>query len=1021
MREFNLSSWALKNRSIIVYLMLVMTAAGVIAYFRLGRSEDPTFIIKTMVVQAAWPGASVEDTLKQVTERLERKLQETPKLDFLRSFTSAGRTTIFVNLLGSTTADEVPDIWYDVRKSIGDIRHTLPQGIVGPGFNDDFGDTFGTIYGFTADGFTHRELRDYVEDIRSRLLNVPDVSKIEILGAQDEKIFVEFSMKELAGLGIDRNALISALQAQNIVRPAGTIQTGFETLALRVSGAFRSEQDVAAINFAAGGRMLRLSDIAQIRRSFADPPQPLFRVDGKPAIGLAIAMRDGGDILTLGKNIEKAIADITAELPIGITPIRVADQAVTVKSAISEFTGSLWQAIAIILAVSFISLGVRPGLVIALAIPLTLAIVFSIMKLTGIDMQRISLGALIIALALLVDDAMTTTDAMLTRLALGDDKVAAGTFAFRTYAFAMLTGTLVTIAGFVPVGFAASSAGEYTFSLFAVVGIALIVSWFVAVLFAPLLGIALLKSPKAGQGSEPSRVVRGYQQFLELAIRGKWVTLPLTLALFIASFLALPLVPRQFFPSSDRPELMVDLGLPQNASIHASDTMARQFDAVLKDDPDVARWSTYVGRGAIRFYLPLNVQLPNDFFSQSVIVAKDVAARERLRVKLENALAKDFPNAISRVYPLELGPPVGWPIQYRVSGPDLSQVRETALKLAQIIAGNPLATHVNFDWMEPERQVAVRIDQDEARLLGVSSQSLASVLNTVISGTAVTQVRDDIYLVDVVARATDEQRVSLANLRTLQVPLPSGRTVPLSQFATFEYKQDFPLVWRRDRVPTLTVQADVRPGTLPETVVTALAPAIDAMARTLPRSYSIATGGTVEESQKSQASVIAIVPAMLLIMFTALMFQLGSFQRLLIVLSVAPLGLIGVVGALLLFGQPLGFVAILGILALIGMITKNAVILIGQIESERSQGKDIHRAAVDAGTARFRPIMLTAVSTVLGMIPIAPTVFWGPMALAIMGGLLVATLLTLIFLPTLYVTWFNWAERAPLKPADAPT
>lgn len=1021
MREFNLSSWALKNRSIIVYLMLVMTAAGVIAYFRLGRSEDPTFIIKTMVVQAAWPGASVEDTLKQVTERLERKLQETPKLDFLRSFTSAGRTTIFVNLLGSTTADEVPDIWYDVRKSIGDIRHTLPQGIVGPGFNDDFGDTFGTIYGFTADGFTHRELRDYVEDIRSRLLNVPDVSKIEILGAQDEKIFVEFSMKELAGLGIDRNALISALQAQNIVRPAGTIQTGFETLALRVSGAFRSEQDVAAINFAAGGRMLRLSDIAQIRRSFADPPQPLFRVDGKPAIGLAIAMRDGGDILTLGKNIEKAIAEITAELPIGITPIRVADQAVTVKSAISEFTGSLWQAIAIILAVSFISLGVRPGLVIALAIPLTLAIVFSIMKLTGIDMQRISLGALIIALALLVDDAMTTTDAMLTRLALGDDKVAAGTFAFRTYAFAMLTGTLVTIAGFVPVGFAASSAGEYTFSLFAVVGIALIVSWFVAVLFAPLLGVALLKSPKAGQGSEPSRVVRAYQQFLELAIRGKWVTLPLTLALFIASFLALPLVPRQFFPSSDRPELMVDLGLPQNASIHASDTMARQFDAVLKDDPDVARWSTYVGRGAIRFYLPLNVQLPNDFFSQSVIVAKDVAARERLRVKLENALAKDFPNAISRVYPLELGPPVGWPIQYRVSGPDLSQVRETALKLAQIIAGNPLATHVNFDWMEPERQVAVRIDQDEARLLGVSSQSLASVLNTVISGTAVTQVRDDIYLVDVVARATDEQRVSLANLRTLQVPLPSGRTVPLSQFATFEYKQDFPLVWRRDRVPTLTVQADVRPGTLPETVVTALAPAIDAMARTLPRSYSIATGGTVEESQKSQASVIAIVPAMLLIMFTALMFQLGSFQRLLIVLSVAPLGLIGVVGALLLFGQPLGFVAILGILALIGMITKNAVILIGQIESERAQGKDIHRAAVDAGTARFRPIMLTAVSTVLGMIPIAPTVFWGPMALAIMGGLLVATLLTLIFLPTLYVTWFNWAERAPLKPADAPT
>jgi len=678
---------------------------------------------------------------------------------------------------------------------------------------------------------------------------------------------------------------------------------------------------------------------------------------------------------------------------------------------------SLWQAIAIILAVCFISLGMRPGLVIALAIPLTLAIVFSMMQMTGIDMQRISLGALIIALALLVDDAMTTTDAMLNRLALGDDKVAAGTFAFRTYAFAMLAGTLVTIAGFVPVGFAASSAGEYTFSLFAVVGIALVVSWFVAVLFAPLLGVALLKVPAGGEQSEPSRIILWYQQLLELAIRAKWVTLPLTLALFIASFLALPLVPRQFFPSSDRPELMVDLGLPQNASIHASETMARRFDAVLKDDPDVARWSTYVGRGAIRFYLPLNVQLPNDFFAQSVIVAKDVAARERLRSKLEEVLAKDFPNTISRVYPLELGPPVGWPIQYRVSGPDLAQIREIALRLAGIIAKNPQATHVNFDWIEPERQVGVRIDQDEARLLGLSTQSLASVLNTVLSGTPVTQVRDDIYLVDVVARATDDERVSLASLRTLQVPLPGGRTVPLSQFATFEYKQDFPLVWRRDRVPTLTVQSDVREGTLPETVVTALAPAIAALAKELPRPYSIATGGTAEESRKSQASVIAVVPAMILIMLTVLMMQLGSFQRLLIVLSVAPLGLIGVVGALLLFGQPMGFVAILGILALIGMITKNAVILIGQIESERAQGKDIHQATVSAGTARFRPIMLTAVSTVLGMIPIAPTVFWGPMALAIMGGLLVATLLTLIFLPTLYVTWFGWSEANSPKQA----
>ena len=672
----------------------------------------------------------------------------------------------------------------------------------------------------------------------------------------------------------------------------------------------------------------------------------------------------------------------------------------TVKSAIAEFMTSLWQAVAIILAVSFISLGVRPGLVIALAIPLTLAIVFSVMELTGIDMQRISLGALIIALALLVDDAMTTTDAMLTRLAQGDDKVQAATFAFRTYAFAMLAGTLVTIAGFVPVGFAASSAGEYTFSLFAVVAIALIVSWFVAVIFAPLLGVAILARPRRPCSRRARQSLSRLSRLPDAGHAGQMADDPAhRWALFVASFLALPLVPRQFFPSSDRPELLVDLSLPQNASIFASETVAQRFDAALKGDPDVARWSTYVGRGAIRFYLPLNVQLPNDFFAQAVIVAKDVAARERLRVKLEKILAEEFPSVVGRVYPLELGPPVGWPVQYRVSGPDLAKVREIALKLARIVAKDPQAVHTNFDWIEPARQVRIRIDQDEARLLGLSSQALASVLNTVISGSPITQVRDDIYLVDVVARATDEQRVSLETLRTLQVPLPSGRTVPLSQFATFDYEQEYPLVWRRDRVPTLTVQADVTPGTLPETVVSALAPAVDALAKSLPPSYRIAVGGTVEESQKSQASVIAVVPAMLLIMLTVLMFQLQSFQRLFLVLSVAPLGLIGVVAALLLSGKPLGFVAILGILALIGMITKNAVILIGQIEAERAQGKDVRQAAIDASSARFRPIMLTAISTVLGMIPIAPTVFWGPMAFAIMGGLLVATILTLVFLP----------------------
>jgi multidrug efflux pump subunit AcrB len=1007
MTGLNLSEWGLKHRSLVVYAMMVAVITGCLAYFRLGRNEDPSFVIKTMVVQAAWPGATAEETMKQVTERLERQLQETPHLDFLRSFTRAGLVTIFVNLKGSANARQVSDTWYEVRKSIGDMRHTLPAGVVGPGFNDDFGDTFGIVYGFTSDGFAQRELRDYVEDIRSRLLQVPDVSKIELLGAQDEVIFVEFSKQELATLGVDRAALLAALQSQNIVRPSGVIQTGKENISVRVSGGFQSEQDIAGVNFVAGGRTIRLSDIAQVRRAYVDPPQPMFRVNGQPAIGLAIAMRDGGDILALGTNIKKVMAQITADLPIGIEPSLVADQAVVVGSAIGEFMTSLLQAVAIILVVSFISLGVRPGLIIALAIPLTLAIVFPIMEIARVDMQRISLGALIIALALLVDDAMTTTDATLNRLAQGDSKVDAATFAYRSHAFAMLAGTLVTIAGFIPVGFAASSAGEYTFSLFAVVAIALLVSWLVAVIFTPLLGVVILVPPTQTGSAEPGRVFRFYRSFLTLAMRAKWLTIAISLALFVASVLALPLIPRQFFPSSDRPELLVDLSLPQNASIYASETAAKRLDAALGGDPDVHHWSTNVGRGAIRFYLPLNVELPNDSFTQAVVVAKDVATRERLHVKLDRLLAEEFPAAVSSVSPLGLGPPVGWPLQYRVGGPDVEQVREIALKVGQILASDPRTKSINFDWMEPERQLRIYVDQDEARRLGLSSQAISSVLNTVISGAVVTQVRDDIYLVNVVARAVDEQRVSLSNLRTLQVPLPGGQTVSLSQFATFGYHQENPLIWRRDRVPTLTVRADIGGGTLPGTVVDALSPAIDKLRKTLPASYDVAVGGTVEESQKSQASVLAVVPMMLFVMFTVLMIQLQSFPRLLMVVSVAPLGMIGVVAALLLSGRPMGFVTILGVLALLGMISKNAVILISQIDAERAEGKSPWEAAVDASSSRFRPIMLTAVSTVLGMIPIAPTVFWGPMAVAIMGGLLVATVLTLVLLPTLYVTWFG--------------
>ncbi len=925
----NLSAWALRHRSFVIYLMIAACIGGIMSFVRLGRNEDPAFVIKTMVVSAAWPGASLNDTKLQVTERLERTLQETPHLDFLRSFTSPGRTTIFVNLKGATPASEVPDTWYHVRKSIADMRSTLPAGIVGPGFNDEFGDTFGIIYGFTADGFTHRELRDHVEAIRSRLLQVPDVSKIEILGAQDERIFVEFSMQQLATLGIDRTALINALQAQNLVSPSGTIQTGQEKLILRVTGAFNSEQDILDVNFVAGGRLIRLRDIATVHRGFADPPQPLFRVNGEPAIGLAIAMREGGDILALGKNVAQAMKEVTADLPLGINPILVANQPEVVDHAIGDFTESLWQAIVIIMVISFISLGVRPGLVVALSIPLTLALVFPIMQLWGIDLQRISLGALIIALSLLVDDAMSTIDVMTTRLNLGDSKEIAASYAYKTLAAAMLTGSFVTAAGFVPIGFAASSAGEYTFSIFAVVSIALILSWVVAVLFAPLLGVALLKPQKI---KPPGRFMIGFRRFLAGAMRLRWITIGVTVAAFVASIAALPLVPRQFFPPSDRPDLLVDLRLPQNASIYATEQVAEGVDAMLKGDPDVDHWSTYVGRGAIRFYLPLAVELPNDFFAQAVVVAKDVAARNRLHTRLEKEIADKFPAVVNRVSPLGLGPPVGWPVQYRVSGPDLNQVRDIAMQLASSVAQDPDARRVNFDWIEPARMVRIKIDQDQARLLGLSSATLAQVLNTVVTGAPVTQVRDDIYLVNVVLRATDEQRVSLETLRTIQVPLPNGNTVPLSQLATFDFDLEYPVIWRRDRVPTLTVQADAAPGALPEAIVSALEPAVEKLRATLPLGYHIEVGGTVEESQNSQASVYAVVPVMLFLMITFLMIQLQSFSRLFLVLSVVPMGLIGVIGALLLARQPLGFVAILGILSLIGMIARNAVILIEQIE-----------------------------------------------------------------------------------------
>ena len=1016
----NLSEWALAKRPLVVFLMIAALVAGTLSFFRLGRAEDPVFTFRTMVVSAVWPGATVDDTLSQVTERLERTLQETRHLDRIRSYTTAGQTTIFVDLLQSTPPSEVQDIWYQVRKNVGDMRQTLPAGTLGPFFNDDFGDTFGIIYGFTADGYNMRELRDRVEAIRSRLLLVPDVSKIEVLGAQDEQIYIEFSTTRLAGLRLDYPSIVAALRSQNVIRPSGVLQTGQERVFFRVTGAFDSERDIENVNLVLGGRIVRLGDIATIRRGFGDPPQPMFRVNGKPAIGLAIAMRDSGDILALGHNLKAEMADATANLPAGIEPFLVANQSDTVDVAISDFMASLWQAIIIILACSFVSLGVRPGTVVAASIPLTLAIVFAIMDVVHIDLHRVSLGALIIALTLMVDDAMTTVDAMINRLAAGDTKDQAATFAYRTLAAPMLIGTLVSISSFVPIGFARSSAGEYTFSIFSVVAIALLVSWFGAVIFSPLVGQAILKAPKAGkEPQKPGRMIMAYDRFLRGALRMRWLTLAITLAAFVVSIFLVRFVPQQFFPASDRPELTVDLTLRQNASIHATEAQVARIEAILKSDPDVDHFSSYVGRGAVRFILTLNAQLPNPFFAQIVVVAKNLEARDRLQLKLEKVLSEQFPGIVARVSPLELGPPVGWPLQYRVSGPDPAQVRRAALDLAGIVGADSRTRHVNFDWMEPARQIRIHIDQDEARQLGVSSAALAAIMNTIVTGTPITQIRDDIYLVNVVARADQEQPLTVQTLGTLQVPTPAGRMVPLSQFATFTEEQESPLVWRRNRVPTLTVRADVMHGALPDEVVATLAPKIDAFKAKLPRGYRVETGGIFEESAISQASVFAVVPVMIVLMLTSMMVLLVSFRRLAMVVSVMPLGLIGVVLALLVFNRPLGFVAILGILALIGMIAKNGLILIVQIETYREEGMGALEAVVASGTSRIRPMILTSISTVLGLIPIAPTVFWGAMAFAIMGGLLVATLLTLVFLPALYMVVFGREDRLAQRSSGA--
>ncbi|NEJ25112.1 AcrB/AcrD/AcrF family protein [Rhizobium leguminosarum] len=1008
MNKFNLSDWALEHRSLVWYFMIMFAVAGAFAYLGLGREEDPSFTIKTMVIQAQWPGASAQEVTQQVTDRIEKKLQELDKLEHTRSITTAGQTIVFVDLLPDTNARDVKPTWSRVRNLIDDIKHEFPQGVVGPFFDDQFGDVYGNIFAFTADDLSQRELRDFAEGARTQILNIPDVGKVDIVGAQDEVIYLEFSTRKIAALGIDRSAIIATLQAQNAVTQSGFVETGPERVALRVGGRFISEDTLRGINLRVNDRFFPLTDVATITRGYVDPPTSLFRFNGKPAIGLAIGMKTGGNVLAFGEALEKTMTRIIQDLPVGVAVEQVSDQPKVVEEAVGGFTKALFEAVAIVLAISFISLGMRAGLVVAIAIPLVLAITFMVMFYTGISLQRISLGALIIALGLLVDDAMIAVEMMVARLEAGDNLTKAATYVYTSTAFPMLTGTLVTVAGFIPVAFNKSNAGEFTFTLFVVIAVSLVVSWVVAVVFTPLIGVTILPKTMKKHAEHKGRLAKVFSSLLQFCLRWRWMTIVATVLLFAGSIAGLSMVQQQFFPSSDRPELIVDWNLPQNSSIAETSRQMGQFEReMLAGNSGVEHWSTYVGRGAPRFVLSFDVQPADVSFGQTVIVTQGLDVRDKLKQQMETYLRKTFPGTDAYVKLLDIGPPVGKPIQYRVSGENLQTVRELAQKLGSIVGAHPSLRNLAFNWNEPARVVKIDVLQDKARQLGVSSQDIAMALNTVVQGNAVTQVRDDIYLVDVIGRAAEKERGSIDTLLDLQLQSSSGQSVPLSSVATFHYELEQPTIWRRDRIPTITIKAGIGDATQPATVVKALSDKVSAFEKTLPAGYSVKIGGAVEESAKSQGPIAKVAPAMFVIMATLLMIQLQSFHRLFLVFSVAPLALIGVVVALLASNSPLGFVALLGVLALVGILIRNSVILIVQIEELRAEGMSAWKAVVEATEHRMRPIMLTAAAATLALIPISHEIFWGPMAYAMMGGIVVGTALTLLFLPALYVAWFR--------------
>ncbi|KAF0814570.1 Nickel and cobalt resistance protein CnrA [Andreprevotia sp. IGB-42] len=1015
--RFNLSAWALTHRSLVLYLIVILSLAGVLAYTKLGQKEDPEFTFKAMVVRAFWPGASAGEVEKQLTDRLEEAMQGLADVDVMKSYSRAGEALIIVQLREAVPGKNVENNWYQIRKRIGDIAGTLPAGTVGPFFNDEFGDTFGNLYAFTADGFSYPELKEYVEHAKTELLRNPDVNKVKLIGAQDQKIYVEYAAAKLASLAVSPFQINQMLSATNTVTPAGSIDGPDERVFLRVSGGFDAVDMLKSAPITIAGKTFRLGDVARVYRATIDPPQTRVRYQGKEAIALGISMRKGGDVLRMGEQIDASMKGVKASLPVGIEVHAISDQPAIVHGAVKIFMESLLEAVAIVLAVSFLSLGWRTGIVVALSIPLVLALTFLGMWYFNIELQRISFGALVIALGLLVDDAIIAVEMMALKLEEGWDRFRAATFAYSSTAFPMLTGTLITVAGFLPVGLAKSDAGEYTFSIFAVVGIALVLSWIVAVVFTPYLGYQLLPERAKDEHHvvHAGRFYRMFRALVTWCITMRKTTIAITVGAFVLSLVLFALfVPKQFFPASSRPELMVDLWLPYTASFEATEREVKKLETALAGDKNIVSITSYVGSGSPRYYLPLDEQMPNINYAQLTVMTRDEHVREDVYKRITTLFENDFAQVRGRVTRLENGPPVGYPLQFRISGDDPAVLRSAGEQVAAIMRANPHARTVNFDWGEKVKVLRLRVDQDRLRQAGLTSQQLAQTLQMAISGVTATQYREDNQLIDVVSRLAPEDRKSLASVESLPVQLGNGRTVPLGQLAKVELQTEESVIWRHNRVPTLSVRADVNDAQPPD-VAMALWPKVQEVEAKLPHGYHIEIGGTLEASKKSEDSIAAVMPLMLIVVMTLLMLQLQSIQRMIMVLLTAPLGMIGVTMALLLFRAPFGFVATLGVIALSGMIMRNSVILMDQIEQHIGEGMAAWDAIIESAVRRFRPIMLTAVAAVLAMVPLTQDTLWGPMAMAIMGGLLVATVLTLLFLPALYAAWF----RIP-RPAQQP-